>query len=288
MDLRDVIDNLQNDNGLGDPKGVRVTPEASAAIIARARELGSDGAAGLFVTTRPSEIGFDVGVGFDTVGADPSRPLRKEFSAPVMISDADWARLKGYTIDIKDGRFVVFSDISVYMDETPNPDSRKFILNREIVTQGSATIHRVEPGTPVLARMLLEIPGVKSLFFIQNFVTVTRDPGADWDHLTQAVGQALHAYFTHGGAPITPEPVDKAKLTEVERRIHEVIDDAVRPAVQRDGCDIAFAGYDDGVVQLYMLGSCSGCPSSRATLKMGVEKLLQDQVPEVREVVAIE
>ena len=92
----------------------------------------------------------------------------------------------------------------------------------------------------------------------------------------------LHPEFTrvgleHGG-----------RVSDVERRIVNLLEDSVRPAVQRDGGDIAFAGYDDGTVQLYMLGSCVGCPSAMATLKMGVENLLKDSIPEVKEVIAID
>jgi Fe-S cluster biogenesis protein NfuA len=82
--------------------------------------------------------------------------------------------------------------------------------------------------------------------------------------------------------------VDEKRYTEVERRIIDILEESVRPAVQRDGGDVAFAGYQDGTVQLYMLGSCVGCPSSLATLKLGVENLLREAIPEIREVVAID
>jgi Fe-S cluster biogenesis protein NfuA len=87
---------------------------------------------------------------------------------------------------------------------------------------------------------------------------------------------------------MTSQARDDADYGEVEKKIIGVLEDVVRPAVQRDGGDIAFAGYEDGVVQLYMLGSCVGCPSALATLKMGVESLLKDEIPEIREVISID
>jgi Fe-S cluster biogenesis protein NfuA len=135
--------------------------------------------------------------------------------------------------------------------------------------------------------MLFELPQVKRLFFIGGFCTVTRDGEAPWPDLQNEIGRRLQAYFAHGGTAFEAPPVDPAQYTETEQQIVRILDEVIRPAVQRDGGDIAFAGYEDGVVQLYMLGSCVGCPSSLATLKMGVENLLKDQVPGVKEVVAI-
>jgi Fe-S cluster biogenesis protein NfuA len=206
-----------------------------------------------------------------------------------VISSADRDRLTGYTIDFRDDRFVTLTNVTVHVKETPNPASRKFMVNRPLVTAGSATFTRpVAEDHPVLVKLLFEIPEVHSLFFINDFVSVTQEPGTAWDGFQTTVGQRIQAYFAHGGTALTPPPVDQELLGDVERKILEVLEDVVRPAVQRDGGDIAFAGYEEGTVQLYMLGSCSGCPSSMATLKMGVENLLKDAVPEIREVVAID
>ena len=111
--------------------------------------------------------------------------------------------------------------------------------------------------------------------------------GANWSELESEVGKRLQAYFAHGGAPLPPLAKDAMHLDAIEQKIVDVLEEVVRPAVQKDGGDIMFAGYAEGRVQLYMLGSCVGCPSSLATLKMGVETLLKDAVPEIREVVAI-
>lgn len=207
-----------------------LTAAAEEAIRVKLNGVEGSEPFAFFVITQPSRLGYNVGVGFEREGG--ARALRREYPVPLQIDDDDLDRLRGTIIDFRDEQFVTSTNISVHVAETPNPDSRKFILNRDLVTGGSAT-------------------------------------------------------FAHGGAAMTPPVPGEGEVGEVERRIIEVLEDVVRPAVQRDGGDIAFAGFDNGVVQLYMLGSCVGCPSSVATLKMGVEALFKDAVPEVTEVVAI-
>lgn len=279
-----AIRNLLRRSEPGESADLVLTSAAKEAIGKR----GADGAE-FFVTTQPSRRGFNVGVGYELPGEETDRRQRNELGVPLWISDEDWERLRGYTIDFRDGRFVTSTNVSVHVAETPNPESRKFMVSRPLILDGSATFRRPsDEQAPVLVNYLLEIEAVQSLFIIQNFCTVTRASGASWPDLETEVGRRLQAYFAHGGAPIAAPQRDDQQLDEVERKIVEVLEDVVRPAVQRDGGDIRFAGYSDGTVQLYMLGSCVGCPSSLATLKMGVEQLLKDAVPEVREVVAID
>ena len=285
MGIRDQIRKMRTP-GNEEPSPLRLSENAEREIE---RRIAKNSGLGFFVLTQPSPIGFSVGVGFESRTADADRVPHPGFKVPVMVSDEDYERLLGYTIDFRDGQFVTFTDVTVHVSHTPNPEARKFIVNRDLVTQGSATFTRPSGEQhPKLVRMLFEIPQAKALFFIKNFCSVTQEPGSDWDELQSEVGKRLQAYFAHGGTPMIPPPPDEAHYGDVERKIIEVLEDAVRPAVQRDGGDIAFAGFDQGTVQLYMLGSCSGCPSSMATLKMGVEQLLKDSIPEVREVVAIE
>lgn len=285
MGIRQTLNRLRPEEG--DSAPLRLTPAAVQAVRDRLAETGE--AAEFFVGTHPSRLGFNVAVGFEHPEEDSERRSRPGMGVPVRVSDPDWERLRGYTVDHREGRFLTFTDVAVQVAETPNPESRKFMLNRSLLPEGGATFHR-PPGTedPILVQYLFDVSGVRSLFFIGNFCTVTREPGADWSALESEVGKRLQAYVAHGGAAITAPPRDQARLSEVERRIVDVLDDVVRPAVQRDGGDILFAGFDEGRVQLYMQGSCVGCPSSLATLKMGVENLLRDAVPEVREVVAIQ
>ena len=278
------IRNLLRRQEGSDSGELALTPSARDAIRQRAVE-GVE----FFVTTQPSRLGFNIGVGYETPAGESDRRRREDVDVPLRISDEDWERLRGYTIDFRDGRFVTTTNVTVHVGETPNPESRKFMVSRPVITEGSATFHRPsDESAPILVNYLLELEGVNSLFFIGNFCTVTRMPGATWPELEAEVGRRLQAYFAHGGSALVAAPLDVMRLDETERKIVEVLEDVVRPAVQRDGGDIMFAGYSEGTVQLYMMGSCVGCPSSLATLKMGVEKLLKDAVPEVREVVAID
>jgi len=177
---------------------------------------------------------------------------------------------------------------AVYVSPTPNPDSLKFTVDRLLVEEGSATFAApARPGDPALVRDLLGVEGVRSLFLMEAMCTVTREPGADWDAIRPALTGAIRDYFAGGGASLDPQAAAARPQGELEGRIRDLIDSTVRPAVQNDGGDIVFAGLDDGVVRLHMLGSCSGCPSSTATLKMGVENLLKETFPEVRSVEAI-
>ena len=279
-----AIRNLLRRSEPGESGALVLTGAAKEAIQERAGE-GVE----FFVTTQPSRLGFNVGVGYELPAEGMDRRRREDLGVPLRISDEDWERLRGYTIDYRDGRFVTSTNVTVHVAETPNPESRKFMVSRPLILEGSATFRRPsDEHAPVLVNYLLEIEAVQSLFFINNFCTVMRASGASWPELETEVGRRLQAYFAHGGAPIAAPEREDQHLDEVERKIVEVLEDVVRPAVQRDGGDIMFAGYSGGTVQLYMLGSCVGCPSSLATLKMGVEQLLKDAVPEVREVVAID
>ncbi|NNF05654.1 MAG: NifU family protein [Candidatus Eisenbacteria bacterium] len=284
MGIKDLVKSMRDgqDSGL---KPLQISPEALEQVGQYIAEHASEGELGFRVETVPSAIGFTVKVGFEVLEGEALRP---EFSQPVIVSEQDWDRLQGYSIDVREGRFVTFTNVSVHATDTPNPESRKFVLNRDLMTSGSATFTQSSTeDTPMLPKMLLELDGVQMVFLIQNFCTITREAGKPWEELQPAVGKVLQAYFAHGGAALEPEAVDAAHYGPIETKIVEILESTIRPAVQRDGGDIAFAGFQDGQVQLYMLGSCVGCPSSVATLKMGVENLLKDSIPEVREVVAI-
>jgi len=285
MGIRDAIRALRPGEVGGRPP-LRLTETARDEIR---RRIEAEENLAFFVLTQPSPLGFNVGVGFEKGDAGTERPPRPEFDVPVRVTEEDWNRLPGYTIDYRDARFVTFTDISVNVSETPNPESRKFTANRPLITGGSATFRRPAPeDAPALVPFLFEHPGVRSLFFFGSFCSVTREPEADWGELQMEVGKRLQAYFAHGGIAMDPPGRGAETEGEVERRVIDLLDDVVRPAVQKDGGDIAFAGYDEGTVQIYMLGSCVGCPSSLATLKMGVERLLKETIPEVQEVVALD
>ncbi len=179
----------------------------------------------------------------------------------------------------------------IQTEATPNPATLKFLPGRAVLAQGTFEARsREEAVRSPLAQALFEVPGVTGVFFGSDFVTVTK-AGGDWAHLKPAVLGAIMEHFVSGKTLLADEThtgEDEAffetKDAGVVDTIRELIDTRVRPAVANDGGDITFRGYKDGVVFLAMKGSCSGCPSSTATLKNGIENLLRHFVPDVVEV----
>jgi Fe-S cluster biogenesis protein NfuA len=179
----------------------------------------------------------------------------------------------------------------MHAERTPNPDSIKWVLGRPIV-EGSASAHfDSAPPSEVspLAERLFAIDGVIGVFFASNFVTVTKRSEIEWTDIAAHVVDAIKACLADGGSALGPayESRAPAEESEVVGRILRILEEEVRPAVAMDGGDIVFAGFRDGIVELYMHGSCSGCPSSTATLKHGIEARLRDEIPEVQGVVAL-
>jgi Fe-S cluster biogenesis protein NfuA len=179
----------------------------------------------------------------------------------------------------------------MHAERTPNPHSIKWVLGRPVV-EGPVTAHfDAPPSAEVspLAERLFRVEGVTVVFFASNFVTVTKREDVEWSDIAQPIVDAIKDCLGEGGSALGPgfeaEAVDSE--SEVVERIRHILDDQVRPAVAQDGGDIVFAGFRDGVVALYLHGSCSGCPSATATLKLGIESLLREAIPEVREVVAL-
>lgn len=180
--------------------------------------------------------------------------------------------------------------ISVRMEFTPNPNTLKFVVNRRLIEHGAKNISNPkESGSSPLAQKLFQIPGIEAVLISSDFVTVTKGFTGDWEKIANEVPKIIE---THVGSPdwiIEEEPQKKADetYTEVEHRIRAILDNEIRPAVAMDGGDITFGRFEEGVVYLHLQGACSMCPSSVATLKMGVETRLKDSIPEVKEVVQI-
>jgi Fe-S cluster biogenesis protein NfuA len=180
----------------------------------------------------------------------------------------------------------------IQTEETPNPATLKFIPGRVVLDDGtrdfrSPTDAEVSP----LASRIFAVEGVSGVFLGSDFVTVTRED-AEWPHIKPAVLGAIMEHYL-SGAPVlaegsSEEVADDANFDEADSEtvavIKELIETRVRPAVANDGGDITFQGFRDGVVFLHMRGACSGCPSSTATLKQGIENLLKHFVPDVTEV----
>ncbi|HVH19412.1 MAG TPA: NifU family protein [Myxococcota bacterium] len=179
----------------------------------------------------------------------------------------------------------------MHAERTPNPNSIKWVLGRTLVEGGISAHFDQAPSEDVspLAARLFGIEGVTGAFFASNFVTVTKRGEVEWTDIAQPIVDAIKACLGEGGAALGPafEATGRAGEGEIAQRIVRILEEEIRPAVAMDGGDIVFAGFRDGRVELYMQGSCSGCPSSTATLKMGIEARLREEIPEVQEVVAL-
>jgi Fe-S cluster biogenesis protein NfuA len=177
---------------------------------------------------------------------------------------------------------------------TPNPATLKFLPGQAVIQNGTADFASPESaGRSPLAQSLFGLPGVARVFLGQDFITVTKTDVTGWQSLKPQVLGAIMEHFVAGRPVIEGEADAEAEDVAPEDReivdqIKELLDTRVRPAVAGDGGDIVFKGYRDGIVRLHMQGACSGCPSSRATLKHGIENMLRHYVPEVIAVEQVE
>ncbi|MCU0894078.1 MAG: NifU family protein [Rhodospirillales bacterium] len=176
----------------------------------------------------------------------------------------------------------------IQTEMTPNPATMKFLPGRAVVESGTANFTSPEEAArSPLALRLFELDGVAGVFLGNDFITVTKLSDQDWQVMKPMVLSAIMEHFTSGDAVMVEAGESThadAEDDEISAQIKELIDTRVRPAVAQDGGDIIFRGFEDGVVYLHMQGSCSGCPSSTATLKHGIENMLRYYVPEVLEV----
>jgi Fe-S cluster biogenesis protein NfuA len=164
----------------------------------------------------------------------------------------------------------------MHAERTPNPDSIKWVLGEPLLESGRSAhfSEPVEPATSPLAARLFAVDGVVAVFVAANFITVTKRSEIEWPDLAQPLVDAIREFVDAGEEPLGPEyqPLQQGPSGDVVVRIQEILDQEIRPAVAMDGGDIIFAGYRDGVVELYMQGACQGCPSSTLTLKMGIRR----------------
>jgi Fe-S cluster biogenesis protein NfuA len=180
----------------------------------------------------------------------------------------------------------------IQTEQTPNPATLKFLPGREVMASGTADFPTPETASrSPLAERLFQIDGVSGVFLGSDFVTVTKGREQEWQLLKPAILGAIMEHFTSGRPIILASDSEQgpgaAEESEIVAQIKELLDTRVRPAVAQDGGDIIFHGFERGVVYLHMQGSCSGCPSSTATLKAGIENMLRHYLPEVVEVRAV-
>lgn len=188
--------------------------------------------------------------------------------------------------------------ISIYTEMTPNPETMKFVANKLLYPGKSVDFPDVESAKPSpLATELFGFPFVKSVFIASNFVTLTKTTETEWSDVIPNIRQFLKEYLEDNTRPIINEDelatvkqestnMVAADDDDVVKRIKELLENYVKPAVEMDGGAIQFKSYNEGVVNLMLQGSCSGCPSSMITLKAGIEGMMKRMIPEVKEVVA--
>ena len=177
----------------------------------------------------------------------------------------------------------------IQTEDTPNPATLKFIPGTDVMGQGTADFpDKQSAGTSPLARRLFQIDGIEAVFLGSDFVTVTKGDDQEWFTLKPSILAGIMEHYA-SGMPVVEMADTAAEVAdevedEIVTQIKQLLDTRVRPAVAMDGGDIVFQGFDDGIVTLQMRGACQGCPSSTATLKMGIENMLRHYIPDVREV----
>ena len=178
----------------------------------------------------------------------------------------------------------------VQTEVTPNPNSLKFLPGKKVSNSGPYEITNKEDMQNELVRNILSINGVESIFLGQDFISVNKSDNIKWDEIKHIVISLINDFYADGKEFVIDENIkeEDLDLSEIESKIVKILEEKIRPAVARDGGDIKFKEFKDGIVKVQLQGSCSGCPSSTMTLKQGVQNLLCHYLPEVKEVVAIQ
>ena len=177
----------------------------------------------------------------------------------------------------------------VQTEVTPNPNSLKFLPGKKVSNSGPYEITKKEEVNNDLVRNILSINGVEGIFLGEDFISVNKKDPIKWEDIKHIVISLINDFYLDGKEFVIDENIkeEDKNLDEIERKIVKILDEKIRPEVARDGGDIKFKEFKDGIVKVQLQGSCSGCPSSTMTLKQGVQNLLCHYLPEVKEVVAI-
>lgn len=181
--------------------------------------------------------------------------------------------------------------VGISAQVTPNPNTLKFVVDQLITDSGTYNFTDSDQAVgSALPEMLFYVKGVTGVMVGPNFVSVTKKDDVDWSRLAEPVTQAIQDAFA-SGEPLLDDALKTEHQggsdSEAERKIKEILDNEIRPAVAMDGGDITFHSYEDGILTLHLQGACSSCPSSVMTLRMGIENRLREEIPELREVVQV-
>jgi len=177
----------------------------------------------------------------------------------------------------------------VQTENTPNPNSLKFLPGKVVSNCGSLEINRKNETNNELIRNLLSINGIEGIFLGKDFISINKYDEISWDDIKHIVISLINDFYSSGKEYVIDKDLNEtsADLGDIEKKIVKILDEKIRPAVAKDGGDIKFKEFKDGIVKVQLQGSCSGCPSSTMTLKQGVQNLLCHYLPEVKEVEAI-
>ena len=178
----------------------------------------------------------------------------------------------------------------VQIEVTPNPNSLKFLPGKTVSNNGSFEVTKKEETDSELVRNLLSVNGVTAVFLGPDFLSIIKSENIDWEDIKHIVISLINDFYSTGKEFVIANELtreQKSDLNEIEKKIINLLETKIRPAVAKDGGDIKFKEFKDGIVKVELQGSCSGCPSSTMTLKQGVQNLLCHYLPEVKEVVAV-
>ena len=178
----------------------------------------------------------------------------------------------------------------VQTEVTPNPNALKFIPGKAVSNNGSFEITKKEDSNNELVRSLLSINGVTGIFLGADFLSVNKADDKNWEEIKHIVISLINEHYSNGKEFVIDDNCNEESekgLAEIEQKIIKILDTKIRPAVAKDGGDIKFKEFKNGIVKVELQGSCSGCPSSTMTLKQGVQNLLCHYLPEVKEVIAV-
>ncbi len=178
----------------------------------------------------------------------------------------------------------------VQVENTPNPNSLKFIPGKKVSEVGPLEVLDVKDIKSDFVKSILSIKGVISIFFYEDFLSINKSKDVEWNEIKHIVISYINDFYSEGNSCIISKD-EKNKnendFSEIEKKIIQILETKIRPAVSRDGGDISLSSFKDGIVTVKLQGSCSGCPSSTITLKRGVENLLTHYIPEIKEVRSI-
>jgi len=176
----------------------------------------------------------------------------------------------------------------VQTEITPNPNSLKFLPGKAVSLNESFEISKKDETNNELVRNLLSVNGVEGIFLGGDFITINKYDDIEWEEIKHIVISLINDFYSAGKECVIENNLEEnfENLKEIEKKIIQILDQKIRPAVAKDGGDIRFKEFKDGIVKVQLQGSCSGCPSSKMTLKQGVENLLCHYIPEIKQVEA--